>query len=356
MSEIYPDSSQDADKMRLRLSERHMERIRRQVGRIAQGDGTSSGSAMGGVRMERTGSRESKMQTGSTASAFKRESPVLPSGGESSPGTSTPQPRVSISRNPSTATVTQSKITGSKARIHQPLQRALRGSSGSGRRPPPLATSANQSPRDEYYEDAIEHEGPSGSDSEEEPSAMTRSQAFRRPFVARKAKQTLGTLGSDNDAEGDDDDEDSGDYLPFAATSKKSTKEDPSATLRSSPNRQTATTQTAASSKPIPTRENSTATTTSSASSNADNTRPPGPPSPRHRAQLAGMSPRHNKDGGSEGSPSMGSSFSDLDDASVTQSALEDAVLSNVRTQGSYASSIGGRMSSLREALGRRGQ
>ncbi|KAF2163138.1 hypothetical protein M409DRAFT_26583 [Zasmidium cellare ATCC 36951] len=342
------------------LSERHMERMRKQVGRIAQGDGTGSGSGVGGIRMERTGSRESKLQTGSTVSAFKRDSPITPVGGESSPGTSTPQGRVPISRTPSTTTVTQSKITGS--RIQQPLQRALRGSSGSGRRPAPIATSAGQSPRDEYYEDAIEHEGPSESDSEEEPSAASRSQAFRRPLVNRKAKQTLGTLGSDGDAEADEDDDDSGGYLPFATSSKP----DPAATIRGSPKRQTATIATA---KPKTIRENSTATESSASSASmhrqpstdTDNgtegrqQRPPGPLSPRHRAQLASMSPRYRKDG-SEGSPSMGSSFSDLDDASVTQSALEDALMSNMRTQGSYGSSIGGRMSSLRDALGRRGQ
>lgn len=346
-----------------------MERIRKQVGRIAQGDGAGSGSGMGGIRMERTGSRESKMQTGSTASAFKRDSPILPPGGESSPGTSTPQARVAISRTPSSATVTQSKVTGSTARIQQPLQRALRGSSGSGRRPPLIATSAGQSTRDENYEDAIDHEGPSESESEDEPSAASRSQAFRRPPITRKAKQTLGTLGSEGDAEGDDDDEDSGDYLPFAAASKPN-KDDPAATLRGSPKRQNPTNQSAAtaSNKPKPIRENSTATESSASSASMyrqpstdtdggtdPQQRPPGPLSPRHRAQLASMSPRYRKDG-SEGSPSMGSSFSDLDDASVTQSALEDALMSNMRTQGSYGSSIGGRMSSLRDALGRRGQ
>lgn len=44
-----------------RLSERHMERMRKQVGRIAgvQGDAVSSaaGGILGGVKMERTGSR-----------------------------------------------------------------------------------------------------------------------------------------------------------------------------------------------------------------------------------------------------------------------------------------------------------
>ena len=48
----------------------------------------------------------------------------------------------------------------------------------------------------------------------------------------------------------------------------------------------------------------------------------------------------------------MGSSFSDLDDTSVTQSALEDALLSNIQNGGSIG--MGSRMSSLREALGKK--
>ncbi|KAK4609453.1 Autophagy-related protein 29 [Fulvia fulva] len=359
------------------LSERHMERMKKQVARIAQGDGASSsgtGSAVGGLKMERGGSRNSRILPGS---GLRRESPIgEPSG---SPGTSTPQARGTISRSPSTTTVTQSKVTGSTtatARQQPYLQRAHRGSSGSGRKPQRLVTDSS---RDDYDEDALEHEGRSESDSDDEPvSAVARSQAFRRPLMARKPKSKLGTLASDGDADGDDDDDDSGGcYLPFAAASKA----DPAATIRSSPKRTAATlafaTTTATSSKPKPTRENSTATTATDSSPSSSgmqrklstdtegasdtpsgqhvprqrSDRRPGPLSPRHRAQLASMSPGSKRDG-IEGTPSMGSSFSDLDDASVTQSALEDALMSNMRHQG--GSTMASRMSSLRDALGRR--
>lgn len=64
----------------------------------------------------------------------------------------------------------------------------------------------------------------------------------------------------------------------------------------------------------------------------------PNPLSPRQQAALAaaaGLSPRLRRQPGTGGhgsdtSPSMGSSFSDLDDASVTQSALEEALLSGM--------------------------
>ncbi|KAL3965084.1 hypothetical protein ACCO45_002088 [Purpureocillium lilacinum] len=59
-----------------------------------------------------------------------------------------------------------------------------------------------------------------------------------------------------------------------------------------------------------------------------------GPLSPRRTAELAGRSPggkaKASSREGSDGTPSMGSSFSDLDDASVTQSALEDAIASQM--------------------------
>ena len=91
--------------------------------------------------------------------------------------------------------------------------------------------------------------------------------------------------------------------------------------------------------------------------------------SPRRTAELTGRSPGKGREG-SEGSPSMGSSFSDLDgkfklpisfilsswkgteklmiaDASVTQSALEEALASNMQAGGGMAS----RMTSISQAL-----
>lgn len=63
--------------------------------------------------------------------------------------------------------------------------------------------------------------------------------------------------------------------------------------------------------------------------------RTPGPLSPRRTTELAGRSPTVKSREGSDGTPSMGSSFSDLDDASVTQSALEEALASHMGRPGS---------------------
>ncbi|ODA76431.1 hypothetical protein RJ55_07700 [Drechmeria coniospora] len=68
-----------------------------------------------------------------------------------------------------------------------------------------------------------------------------------------------------------------------------------------------------------------------------------GPLSPRRTAELAaGGKAKANSRSGSDGTPSMGSSFSDLDDASVTQSALEEALASHMKRGASSRFSISG--------------
>lgn len=66
--------------------------------------------------------------------------------------------------------------------------------------------------------------------------------------------------------------------------------------------------------------------------------RPPsGPLSPRRTSELKGKG--YSREG-SDGTPSMGSSFSDLDDASVTQSALEEALASKMQGGNTIGSTI----------------
>ncbi|KAJ6117451.1 hypothetical protein N7512_007176 [Penicillium capsulatum] len=73
------------------------------------------------------------------------------------------------------------------------------------------------------------------------------------------------------------------------------------------------------------------------------------PLSPRRAAETSLASPHKSQAPGreaSDGTPSMGSSFSDLDDASVTQSALEEALMSNMQHGG-----MASRMSTISQAL-----
>ncbi|KAI1323260.1 hypothetical protein F5Y16DRAFT_348438 [Xylariaceae sp. FL0255] len=84
-----------------------------------------------------------------------------------------------------------------------------------------------------------------------------------------------------------------------------------------------------------------TSKSTKAAAAAADSKRPSGPLSPRRTMELAGRSPSGKGKGysrDSDGTPSMSSSFSDLDDASVTQSALEEALASKMQDGGTIGS------------------
>lgn len=238
-------------------------------------------------------------------------------------------PPTGLSRTASAATVTQSRLTTTST-----LHRAFRTESGPAAKRPAAILRGS---RDDYFED--EHEGVNGdSDSEDGISAFGRSQARRgkKASVKRSVR-----LSSDDD---DDEYSSGGGFLPFATAS----------TTRAEPKRNEDQKATLTRRTPLPQRKEAPREELSTSSAERQNLSSSGigaadAISPRHRAQLVSLSPR-----GSEGSPSMGSSFSDLDDASVTQSALEDALLSNMRQQGAGGSSMASRIGSIRDVLGRR--
>ncbi|KAL1957367.1 hypothetical protein VTO42DRAFT_6047 [Malbranchea cinnamomea] len=164
----------------------------------------------------------------------------------------------------------------------------------------------------------------------------------------------LGRNHGENEEQEDDDDDDPA-FLPLSDSPEE--EGDLRATLRQQPERHDVRSE--VSDEPTPMAEQPTAvdTSTSSVSSGmvtsfhapgrSQTAHQPGLLSPRRAAEMARLSPRQRGfRNGSEGTPSMGSSFSDLDDASVTQSALEEALLSNMR-HGTIAS----RMSTISQAL-----
>jgi hypothetical protein len=212
---------------------------------------------------------------------------------------------------------------------------------------------------------------PSSQSDSSDSSLPAQSRLLRRPprFTSKH----------DPSESNDNSDDEEPAFMPFA----EPTHQDPSATLRGDPritNRRNPPTH-----KKSITAVHQSQTSDSSASSAAltpararPEATPPrhkftGPLSPRRTAELAGRSPISKGKGreGSDGTPSMGSSFSDLDgmiphstnspssvrcvsmlmlyiiDASVTQSALEEALASNMQAGGGMAS----RMSSISQAL-----
>ncbi|KAL8740098.1 MAG: hypothetical protein Q9190_007161 [Brigantiaea leucoxantha] len=220
---------------------------------------------------------------------------------------------------------------------------------------------------------AEENDPSSSSSSDSEVSApMSRSRTYmRRPRYSNNTnKAPLGPLSDADEDENDDNDEDddSPAFLPFADSKAAAAPppSDPSATLRMAKQSLAKKPQTA-----IPLHSSSSSTQSqsqsqpqrSSSSSSHHPSRGGAPMSPHRRGgggssggggggsskePASALSPRQRRivKEGSDGSPSMGSSFSDLDDASVTQSALEEA-LANEMNHGSMAS----RMSTISQAL-----
>ena len=182
----------------------------------------------------------------------------------------------------------------------------------------------------------------SSSSSESDNTApLSRSRAYvRRPRYS-SSKPPLGPL-----SDADEDQEDSQPFLPFsdARILAQPKPSDPSATVRIAPEKPSSLLQ-----SPIkPEAPGLSHTAHSSSSSTQSQSQPSSRNARIARNPLSSLSPRQRRIAkeGSEGTPSMGSSFSDLDDASVTQSALEEA-LANEMNHGGVAS----RMSTISQAL-----
>ncbi|KAF2225296.1 hypothetical protein BDZ85DRAFT_280476 [Elsinoe ampelina] len=391
------------------LYERHFAQMRAQMKKLGTSNSSSPVPAQDGIgsippgssQQQRPGSRQSRAP--SALSMHSRDSPQLPSGSITSSARANAP--TTISRTPSTRTVTQSRLAmPTSPRDGQPA-RSFRSSFGSHRKPIVLE---NINAEDSSSPPIVSSSSTLSSSDEDAPihPSVAKSQVFRRP-------PDLRTISSDGDAEDDEDDDSSAGYLPFASrhdddvpvighsnkdTGRPASRDtDPAATLRTGSGAKTAdhtpqlrqevlsSTSSAESAPHVrrvplassqssanaptyrttktfgpaagPSRMSRTQSTPGQSAAKAampgnvgdkrsgGQLQGPGALSPKHRAELGRLSGRTSKEG-SEGTPSMGSSFSDLDDASVTQSALEDALLSNMQ-HGNIAS----RMSTFSQAL-----
>ena len=190
----------------------------------------------------------------------------------------------------------------------------------------------------------------SSSSESEEQSHISRSRTFaRRPRYAA-ARSTLNPLADT------DEDEDTPLFLPFsdAKTTSPSPQPDPGATVRISPKYASKWPVSRLSTRGKPVAPVQTVWSSSSSSQSQPQLQNPSSrnqPSPNQSLQTrpSALSPKQRrlaKEAGSDGTPSMGSSFSDLDDASVTQSALEEALAGEMQHGG-----MASRMSTISQAL-----
>jgi hypothetical protein len=257
-----------------------------------------------------------------------------------------------LSRTPSTTTVTQSRHFLPPS-PRQPVQRSFRTSN------PPLPRKLDTAPLLATNETTTSVSSPASSSSSDssssdsETAAVKRSQMYRRPPPFNQHKIKKSVLSNVDDLENESsDDEDSPTFLPFAkpsTTAPPRTNEDPSATLRDVAAKAESRAATAAAPRekatadsfreseqsspgspayagkgkgkaPALNRMESSASSTNSVPVSAAHGQKKrlDALSPRHRAELARLSPRRRVtsgkgDPGSDGTPSMGSSFSDLD-------------------------------------------
>lgn len=190
----------------------------------------------------------------------------------------------------------------------------------------------------------MEESSSSSSSESANEAPLSRSKAYTRRPRYSSVKAPLGPL-----SDADEDSAESPPFLPFsdAKGSQKSAlpTADPSATLRVSPKAQTSQRPTL---NPLNKPQNLNASRTIHSSSSSAQSQPVSRESQGSRVPLSSLSPRQRRLAreGSDGAPSMGSSFSDLDDASVTQSALEEALANEMRHGG-----VASRMSTISQAL-----
>ncbi|KAH6671675.1 hypothetical protein B0J14DRAFT_594167 [Halenospora varia] len=330
------------------LYERQLLQVRAQMRKVGASKGSAAPSPVpgstsenaGGEMMRRTGSGGGGPRVSSALSS-RKDSP-LPRNDASIPSTPGRAMAPPFSRTSSAnTTITSRNLPQTSPR---PAHATLHRRSISPRPPRPASTveAPSRSPLVDTLSSPEASSSESSSDSE--PPAQSRLMRRQPRFTSKKQGQS---------EDGDEDDDEPA-FMPFAST--EPAHHDPSATLRGDPRHIARRTPTH---RKQMERGQQSQTSDSSASSTAPVARRPdplhresshrqmlaGPLSPRRTAELAGRSPISKGKGreGSDGTPSMGSSFSDLDDASVTQSALEEAMASNMQAGGGMAS----RMSSL---------
>ena len=196
------------------------------------------------------------------------------------------------------------------------------------------------SARDETAVDerSIKEDSSEDRSSSDSSAGALRSQKLKRSpaMVSSKARSNL--FGDDVDAADDDEDDDAPAFLPFSVPESASKEAGTRAASRPRPLQTEGRRQrrSAAQSSDPSQAASFSPTAHSSASSGSSHAvaRPEGAPgqragplSPRRAAELAAQSPRRRAtvEGGSDGTPSMGSSFSDLDGTVILSEHKSDS-------------------------------
>ncbi|GKT99064.1 mitochondrial 40s ribosomal protein mrp2 [Fusarium langsethiae] len=304
------------------LTERHASQVRAQVRKATaavRGSGPSpvpSGESAGPGH-----------QRAHSALSFRRDSPM--SRNEAGSGTGTPlhsSMRPLVTRNTSTNTTVLRDMTGAPASPRPGVGIASRIGDRRRLSSLPITSVPDKSPEQAAQpEPSPEERSPSPGPAEDssptssdDESVPAQSRIIRRP---PRFQQPDGGQYED-----DDDDESEPAFQPYTSPSSKTSAQDLSSTLKGT-GRGSGKRHHRGHGKPTIHKSNTSDSSASSAAmiQKPDKTdksteqRTPGPLSPRRTSELAGRSPGGKDKGysreGSDGTPSMGSSYSDLDES-----------------------------------------
>ncbi|KAG8534136.1 uncharacterized protein KY384_000980 [Bacidia gigantensis] len=331
------------------LYERQLAQVRAQLRKVNKpsstgtsptpGSTSGSGTVTGGHPMSRGGSAGSR----APSSLSYRPKSRAPSHGESSGPELRPARGSILSRKSSQNTVSQVAAASPTTRPRSPVDvhyshKHRRYSHETARRS--VETSPKiEKPVMERVPSSSAIDSSSSSSDGEEPPLMSRSRVFARRPRYSSAKSNLRPL-SDADEEADE----TPPFLPFseAGPATPDQAKDLAATMRVPAHQ--------ASKRPVtspPTKTKRTALQTVYSSSSSAQSQPHNQTrTAKGAATLSPQQRRIAREAQSDGTPSMGSSFSDLEDASVTQSALEEAMAGEMQAGG-----MASRMSSISQAL-----
>ncbi|KAB2107610.1 hypothetical protein AG0111_0g3831 [Alternaria gaisen] len=337
------------------LYERHLDHVRNQMKKVSISNAVPSSSPTGGSTMTGVGGVAMR-RGGSAGSGAGRTTSALAGRSKDSPslrGAEVTTPAPPLSRTPSTTTITQSRAdTQAPARTlstRSTRRPNLTSRKSDDRSNPPAG------PPSYRNDEAASPEIPDSSSSSSSSLSDTdhpahRSQLFKRPprFQQKKPRE----LSTFEEGDGTQETDDFGSHetsLPFATAarprpSNSKYAQDARFSAGSKPGQnvfQADRTRNAPPTRPKSIDVQSLATTETASSMTSSGGPPsaaksPMSPASDHRAALGRLgSPRRggprSRIEGSEGTPSMGSSFSDIDDAGISQSALEEALLSNMQ-------------------------
>ncbi|OTA99136.1 hypothetical protein M426DRAFT_76566 [Hypoxylon sp. CI-4A] len=350
------------------LTERHASQVRAQMRKAAAAaKGSSAPSPQPGPEgpfaaepMRRAGSGDKPPRAPSSLS-IRKDSPRNDGSVPGTPMRSTPRPTATRTSSANTTVYTTRNLGGSgkapvKPRADDPQRRRLSSL--------PIATSVDDDKANNANQESAPLSPSASEPSDAEPPSSSSSSSSSSPAQSRIIRRPPRFQGSNSNKATNDpasaafsaDDEEDEDVEPVFLYKPQqqqhpdsgSSGHDLSATLRGNLPRGDHAAKRHVSSSFRGHRSQTSDSSTSSAARPSAGGGGGGPLSPRRTMELAGRSPggkgkAYSRD--SDGTPSMGSSFSDLDDASVTQSALEEALAS--RLQDTTISSLRGTIGAL---------